>query len=142
MKEGRKEGRRGKKRKIEQHSNRLAEKVSLLFVALALSLLLLCPSLVMSTASTSASSSSVVTVSSGASGSTAVPPAASAPPSTSTTTSTGLYSQLFRSLDDPTRRQIEAAMARALLSPSTPLPAASAAASGMHLSHSLSCTHT
>ena len=67
--------------------------------------------IVMSTASPVASTSSVITLSSGASRSSAAPPATSAPPGASSSSSC-LYSHLLRSLDDSTRRQIEATMAQ------------------------------
>ena len=84
----------------------------------------------MSAASSAASTSSLIMVSSGASGSSAAPTADSAPPDASSSSS-GLYSHLLRSLDNLTRGQIEAAMARALLSSSAPLTTISGAASGM-----------
>ena len=91
-----------------QQSNRLTEKVSLLFDALTPFAVVVSPPspIVMSTASSAASTSSVITVSSGAGGSSAAPTstAASAPPGASSS-SPGLYSQLLRSLDDSTRRQ-------------------------------------
>ena len=98
--------------------------------------------IVMSTASSAVSTSSDITVSSGTSGSSAAPTAASAPPSASSSSSV-LYSHLLRSLYDSTRRQIKAAMARALLSPSAPLTTVSGTASGMQpYALTLSCTHT
>ena len=115
----------------------------MLFVALALFAVVVSPPspIVMSTASFAASTSSVITVSSGASGSSTAPTstAASVLPGASSSSS-GLYSQLLRSLDDSTRRQIEAAMAQALPSPSARLRHDIRYAT--ICSHSLSCTHT